>query len=361
MLSRASAAVLLGLVAVGCGSETSSQAGAGGSAGAAQGGSAGVAQGGSAGAAQGGSAGAAQGGSAQGGSAGAAQGGSSAGSAGSAGAGGSGGLPQTQVCPSFGAGVSVGDVANSQIDEASGLVVSRKQSDLLWVHNDSGDSPRVFAVGSSGADLGEFSLTGAQATDWEDMALGPGPEVGVDYLYLADIGDNSAARSSVRVYQVPEPTLGAGQALTDVVTLEFEYPDGPHNAETLLSDPITGDLLIVTKGLGSAGIYRAAAPHSAGRRTLEYQGDALGVMLQLVTGGDINASGSQIALRTYSAVRIYLRNAGMSVADALKTEPCEVPQASEGQGETVGFSPAGDAYYTLSEGSTQPLYRFERQ
>ncbi|MEZ4371043.1 MAG: hypothetical protein R3B07_09460 [Polyangiaceae bacterium] len=340
----------------GCSSDESSE-GSGGSS--ANGGSAGSANAGSG--AVGGEGGTAAGGSGNGGagSGGAANGGAANGGAAGSSAGSGGALS----CPTFADGVTVGNVANSQVTEASGLVASRKQSDVFWLHNDSGDSARVFALKSDGTDLGVFNLTGASATDWEDIALGPGPTSGTDYLYLADIGDNSAQRAFVRVYRVAEPTVGGGggQDLSGAEALEFEYPDGPHNAETLLSDPLNGDLIIVTKGLVSSGIYRAPAPHTAGRTTLTYEGDASGVMTQLVTGGDISPDGRYIALRTYGAVHLYLRGSGVSVADALKASPCEVPQAAEGQGEAVAFAADGSAYFTVSEGNVQPIWRFAKQ
>lgn len=343
---------------VGCSSDESS-GGSGGSN--ATGGSAGSGNAGSG--AAGGEGGAATGGTANGGAAsgGTASGGSANGGSSSGGSS-SGGSGAALSCPTFADGVTVGNVANSQVTEASGLVASRKQSDVFWLHNDSGDSARVFALKSDGSDLGVFNLTDASATDWEDIALGPGPDAGSDYLYLADIGDNSAQRSFVTLYRVVEPTIGGGtQDLSGAEALEFEYPDGAHNAETLLSDPLTGDLIIVTKGLVSSGIYRAAAPHAVGRTTLAYEGDASGVMTQLVTGGDISPDGRYIALRTYGAVHLYLRNSGVSVADALKASPCEVPQAAEGQGEAVAFAADGKAYYTVSEGSAQPIWRFAKQ
>lgn len=334
---------------VGCSSDESG-GGSGGSN--ANGGSAGSGNAGSG--AVGGEGGAAAGGTANGGTA---SGGTASGGTASGGSGG------TLSCPTFADGVTVGNVANAQVTEASGLVASRKQSDVFWLHNDSGDSARVFALKSDGTDLGVFNLTGASATDWEDIALGPGPTAGTDYLYLADIGDNNAQRAFVRVYRVAEPAAASGgtQDVSGAEALEFEYPDGAHNAETLLSDPLNGDLIIVTKGLVSSGIYRAPAPHTVGRTTLTYEGDASGVMTQLVTGGDISPDGRYIALRTYGAVHLYLRSSGVSVADALKASPCEVPQAAEGQGEAVAFAADGGAYFTVSEGSAQPIWRFAKQ
>ena len=109
--------------------------------------------------------------------------------------------------PSFTAAIQQGNVGNSSISEASGVVASRANPNVLWTHNDSGDSARLFAMTTAGANLGAYSISGAGASDWEDISIGPGPVAGQQYLYIADIGDNGLSRSSVSVYRVPEPTV----------------------------------------------------------------------------------------------------------------------------------------------------------
>ena len=50
-----------------------------------------------------------------------------------------------------------GEVESSLVVEASGLVASRSQDGLLWTHNDHGEkNPWVYALGSDGADLGNY-------------------------------------------------------------------------------------------------------------------------------------------------------------------------------------------------------------
>src|SRR5690606_1795107 len=41
-----------------------------------------------------------------------------------------------------------------ELEEASGLAASRRHAGVLWMHNDSGGEPEVFAVDSTGAVLG---------------------------------------------------------------------------------------------------------------------------------------------------------------------------------------------------------------
>src|SRR5213075_2053873 len=62
-----------------------------------------------------------------------------------------------------------GEVQSSDVDELSGLVVSRADPTILWGHNDSGDGPNLYRIGLHGEDLGKVTIAGAQAGDWEDI------------------------------------------------------------------------------------------------------------------------------------------------------------------------------------------------
>lgn len=109
-------------------------------------------------------------------------------------------------------GTLIGSFNTDLIHESSGLAASRQNANVLYTHNDSGDIARFFAVNTSGNLLGIYQLDGATATDWEDMAVGPGPVAGVNYVYLGDIGDNSSNRNgttrpNVAIYRTPEPTV----------------------------------------------------------------------------------------------------------------------------------------------------------
>jgi hypothetical protein len=259
-----------------------------------------------------------------------------------------------------------GSVAADPVTELSGLAASRRTDGILWAHNDSGDSARVFAVGADGSDRGQYTLGGAGAVDWEDVAVGPGPDPGVSYLYVGDVGDNAAARSSVQVYRVaepPVPTTGgppAPQTLTGVARLTLTYPDGPHDAEALLVDPISGDLLLVTKALsGAATVFRAPANLADGSTTALTQVAALSLGLgAMVTAADVTPAGDVVALRTYFSVALFPRPAGGSLAAAFAEAPCAGAVASESQGEALAFTADGRAYVTASEGSHPPLHRF---
>ncbi len=266
--------------------------------------------------------------------------------------------------PSFEDGKVVGTVANPQINEASGLAASRQTPGVLWVHNDSGDSPRVFAMDTSGAHLAQYTLSGASHVDWEDMAIGPGPVPGRQYLYLGDIGDNGAQRGSITVYRVPEPIVMLGQSpvtgtISEVETITLQYPDSARDAETLLVDPANGDIYVVSKREAKSRVYRAAYPQASNVvmdhvASLPWGG---------ATAGEISPDGDEIIIRGYSDASLWQREAGQSIADALGGSPIDVPVIGlfiEPQGEAIAFDATGTNYYTVSERSNQPIYEFIR-
>src|SRR5215470_10849783 len=100
-------------------------------------------------------------------------------------------------------------IKDKSVSESSGLVASRTMPGAYWTHNDSGDGPFIYAFDTRGDSLGAFGVTGAQNSDWEDIAAGPGPQPNKSYLYIGDIGDNDSVRPEVIVYRVAEPSLSA--------------------------------------------------------------------------------------------------------------------------------------------------------
>ena len=54
---------------------------------------------------------------------------------------------------------------------------------------------------------GHAGVDGHQFNDVEDISIGPGPEEGVDYLYVSDTGNNDRDRIVMQVYRVREPDM----------------------------------------------------------------------------------------------------------------------------------------------------------
>jgi PKD repeat protein len=270
------------------------------------------------------------------------------------------------VCPDCAAPRQVGRVVDARVTECSGLAWSRTQP-ILWLHNDSGDSARFFGVGEDGTLRAVVQLTGATAQDWEDMAVGPYPSGG-QAVFLADIGDNAESRTYVRIYRVPEPAVTIGATPADIAVDQYDsfklyYPDRPHNAETFLVDPQTGDVYIVTKeNDGHSSVFRAACPANGAAVTLTLVASLVfGAEplpgSALATGGDVSPDGTRVLIRTYSHVFMFLRPDGDALAQAFAAPPHAMPAPPEGQGEAIAFSPDGWSYYTLSEGTSQWIYR----
>ncbi|HEX6696449.1 MAG TPA: hypothetical protein VF080_06625 [Solirubrobacteraceae bacterium] len=249
-----------------------------------------------------------------------------------------------------------GRVADASANELSGLVRSRSRPDLLWSHDDSGAGPVLFGLRADGRVEARPTVTGAQAVDWEDIAAGPGPD-GRALLYVGDIGDNASRRTSVDVYRVPEPPLGAA-ATAPAARLRLRYPDRAHDAEALLVDPLRGDLVMVTKALGAGRAYRAPARLPAGSRTTLRRGPA--IALTLVTAGDVSADGRIVVLRGYDRLAVWARHGREPLMTTLRRSPCLSPTslAGEGQGEAIALDRRGASFATVAEGSPAVLRRY---
>ncbi len=259
---------------------------------------------------------------------------------------------------------TTGHIANGGLIETSGVVASRAYPGVLWAHNDSGDTARIFALGMDGGDLGMWQVPNVSARDWEDIAIGPGATSGSWFLYLADTGDNAHGRDSVQVVRVPEPNPattrppGPTTIATDRASvLTLRYPDGAHDAEALLVDPDDGTVVLVTKELvGPAGIYVARPPDGfAGNVELRRAGQVALGLLAPATGASVSPDGRVVALRTYGQVFLMRRAARESIADALRSKSCSVDVDDEGQGEAIAL--LDDGYVTTTEGASAPLHR----
>lgn len=249
------------------------------------------------------------------------------------------------------------------LTEASGLAESALNPGVYWTHNDSGDRARLFAIdAATGALRATFELPGVTATDWEDLAIAPDAD-GNDAFFIADIGDNGSARSSVKVYRVIEPTLPAagGAPVTvnagAVSSQRLTYPGGPRDAESLAVGA-DGALTIISKREAQVGVYRLADPQFIGGSS---QLDSVGRLpLTWVVGASASPDGSFVLIKTAGSVRGYAIGSDEGVADALVRGGAGVnlPYNAEPQGEAVAAALAGRGHATLSEGISQPLQQW---
>jgi hypothetical protein len=267
--------------------------------------------------------------------------------------------------PPYGAPASIATIKDNSISESSGLTASRLTPGAYWTHNDSGDGPFIYAFDQRGATLAVFRVAGAQARDWEDVASGPGPQRGKSYLYLGDIGDNNSARSEIVVYRVLEPAIVKSTKAKPAVTAAAEairllYPDGRHDAETLLVHPASGNIYILTKvTMANAVVYEAAAPFVAGKTiTMRRIGELRVPSLfgGILTGGSISPDGKRVALCDYfQGYELVLPAGAKDFNEIWKQKVTNFDLGKREQGESITYRLDGKALLATSEGKQSPV------
>ena len=244
------------------------------------------------------------------------------------------------------AGVSLGVIKNPVLEEISGLAFSKKHPNLIYVHTDSGGDPAVYLLDSLGKELGSIELLGVKNRDWEDIAVGPGPG-GKPFVYVAEIGDNAAIHSEICIFRFPEPTTSTGKTSVKPEVLKITYPGGARDAETLMVDPISGDLFIVSKRDDKNSLYRV--PQSAFSQGKSVAEKLHNLDFTSSVAGDISRDGSNILIKNYFSIYYWERKAGETVPQALQRAPKKLPYVPEPEGEAIGFNPNGSSFFTISE------------
>jgi hypothetical protein len=237
-------------------------------------------------------------------------------------------------------------ISDPAIDEASGMAASRLHPGVVFIVEDSGNGPYVYAVGRDGRTLATFTLDGAKNVDWEAMAPSVDAE-GRPTLLIGDIGDNDGKRDSVRVYEILEPAVLQDAALR-WRKWDLRYPDGAHDAEGLMVDPSTLQAFVVTKQVLGAGTYAVPLGAQPGGT---YEMSCVGGAPMFVTDAAISPDGDPTVLRTYATAVVVDGPGGPEVARYL------LPVMP--QGETLAFTADGTALLVGSEGSNQSVDRVE--
>ncbi|GAB3383156.1 hypothetical protein NCG89_13215 [Spongiibacter taiwanensis] len=141
-----------------------------------------------------------------------------------------------------------------ELNEMSGLASSFVSDHLLWAHNDSGDSARLFRLNTNGEVLGQVNIRGASAFDWEDIASFKDAN-GNAFLLIADTGDNTGLRPFVDLYLLAEPGLDAAEAKT-LRRYTVVYPDGPRDTEAVAIDAVERSVYLLSKRDDNPRLYR---------------------------------------------------------------------------------------------------------
>jgi hypothetical protein len=217
------------------------------------------------------------------------------------------------------------------ITESSGLV---DLGSVMVTTNDSGGDPLVFVVDAkTGRTVGHTTYTD-DVLDTE--ALAP---AGAHAVWVGDIGDNDEVRDSVQVYRVP---VGRGDRTVDAPAYELVYPDGPHDAESLVASP-GGRLHVITKGLLGGTAYVAPRHLDPQRPNVLRAVAAVDVW---ATDAALFPDGKHVLVRGYDTAAIY------SFPDFRPVASVDLPRQRQGEGVSIG---ASGRVRLSSEGRNSPV------
>lgn len=220
------------------------------------------------------------------------------------------------------------------IVESSGFVAAG--DGLFLTTNDSGDGGRVFVVDRAGETVGTTSWS-PEPTDVEALApAGPGA------VWVGDIGDNPRSREAITVLHVP---YGRGDLTAEPTAYELVYPDGAHDAETLLAHPQTGQLFVISKDIFGGLLYaapkRLSAEHPNRLRAIAHS-------FAFATDGSFFPDGRHYVVRGYTSATVY----SYPEHEAVGSFP--LPAQRQGEGISVG---ADDELYLSTEGQFTDVFR----
>jgi hypothetical protein len=290
--------------------------------------------------------------------------------------------PPLQRAP-YGAPVIAGKIVHPAVREASGLAPSRRHRDVLWLINDSGNPPVLYAVGTNGVARGEYRVKGAQNRDWEDLAsfrLG-----GVPYLMVADVGDNSAKHGTCTLYIVREPDVvreapKKSKTLPLSWTVRFRYEDGPRDCESVAVHAASRRILLLSKRTRPPVLYELplrrgdAKDVATARRLAEIANippptkedlkDRQGRYSSQPTAMDMASDGTAIAVLTYRHAYLYHRRGKEPWAQACARRPLRLVLPSRNTGllrqrEALCFAHGSQRLFITSEGHPAPLCRVD--
>lgn len=163
--------------------------------------------------------------------------------------------------------MDLGFLTDALAPEVSGIAADSTDPDLFFVVDDATGTDKLVAINGSGQARATIEVSGLRARNAESLATGVCGDPSRRCLYIGDIGDNGLRRETITVVRTAEPvvppaTVGSVALLGPLASesWEFSYPDGPRNAEAMLTGE-DGSVIIITKpdrGASPHEIYRGA-------------------------------------------------------------------------------------------------------
>ena len=263
-----------------------------------------------------------------------------------------------------------GLMLDAHLQEVSGLAVSRRHPDTLWMLNDGGNPAQLYAVSRRGSRLATLRIDGVDNTDWEDLAAFELD--GRHYLLIADTGDNGGLRRTLQLHAIEEPATLADATLRPAWSIVFRWPDGARDCEAVAVDATAGQVLLLSKRRRPPELFALPLrPRDPGLQVAHALGTLAGVpqadaeevranprlarIRSQVTAADLAPDGHAMAVLTYRDVLVYPRRNRESWAQALARPPQVHPLPWLPQAEALAWSADSRALYATGELSPAPL------
>ncbi len=262
-------------------------------------------------------------------------------------------------------------VQDPLILEASGLAACRTIENAVWMHNDSGDTPRLFLVGLDGVTIGIVNVNGVTAFDWEDVCSFE--MNGESWLLVGDIGDNARKRSvtspTCQLLLLKEPKLKPSESAVKPLevsievfrTISFQFPDAPADCESLAVDTATNTILLVTKSAPTTcAMYSLPLNLTQGEEISKAE-HVSSISATFATAMDLSPDGRRLAIVNMFGGVMLTRNDPKkdTWADASIHALTTLKLPNRKQGESVCFTTDGSSLLLNSEGERQPLWQIE--
>ena len=197
---------------------------------------------------------------------------------------------------------------DKKLREASGLVASMANPDHLWTHNDGGNKAEIFLINEKAETVMTCKLKSIINRDWEDITIGRGPKEGINYLYIADIGDNDGRYAYKMLYRIEEPALSDVEIeIEKIDTLLIQLADRPRDTEAIMVDPITNNFYLITKREHQARLYEIKFPFAGDTLKAE---PVITFPFNHIVAANISSDGNEVLIKSYQHIYYWKRNSG---------------------------------------------------
>jgi hypothetical protein len=265
-----------------------------------------------------------------------------------------------------------GNLDVSVLDEASGMAASNLDPNRLYHTNDTWprNAPAFFISDTNAQNVqmvGLENLSSSPRTDdIEDLDVGSCGDASC--LFIGDIGDNRGNRAELRIFVVEEFT-DVPKSLAPKHILRLQYPDGPHDAESLAVHP-NGAIYILSKegasllGTALARLYRLPREswENAGDEllTLEYvgsidlralSGTSVNIFSHIATGMDISSDGQRLLILTYGEIFEIALDVSQLSGETIGTETSykQIEVVTLLQQESISYTSQGYSFFYTAE------------